>query len=99
MRGIRSRVLLIWLLACASKVTMTTIPTGAFVLQGRERLGSAPVVVRTNVFGRGRVTVRLAGYRTVQVRLTPAIARAGTVEVRLVPEHGGAGTWSPEDVP
>ena len=99
MRGIRSRVLLYWLFACATKVTLTTVPAGAFVVQGRERLGPAPQVVTRRFLSTRRVTVKLAGYRTVELRVTRAMARAGAVEVRLVPEHGGAGTWTSGDVP
>lgn len=96
---LRAALLLSLLAGCPKPVELTTAPAGAFVQQGKRRLGSAPVAVRTGVFRARQVTVKLAGYRTLTFRVTRKMARAGAVEVRLVPEHGGAGTWAPEDVP
>ncbi len=87
---------------CVRHVMLTSDPVGARVERRGEELGATPIEldVWKLPFSPQRVTLSLAGYRTVELPLNYKLGwfrMRTTQQMVLVPEHGAAGTWTPED--
>ena len=84
--------LLLVLLGCVHRVTVTTVPAGAEITRGTRAVGHAPTELRVPPFGVARVTASLPGDRPLVARIHPRLWRARPeVELRLVPEHAPPG--------